>query len=207
MSSSRRTSKSSNSKSSRSSRSRSRAHLNHEWLMNFMSEMLAVEQGGVELYEKALDDLEHDDLREKLEQFHEQTQHHVELCEEMIQAAGGDSDSRSPGAEAAEHKAKGLMSAEVPKEMADINNIENLVLAETKDHWNWETLSSVMNEIEDRDLKKVVTRAVREVQRQERDHLNWTQKTLSKLASEEAHREEEMGEAEEDEGDYEEARE
>src|SRR5689334_18782588 len=103
-------------------RSRSRSPLSQEWLKQFFSEMLAVEHGGVELYDRALEELVHDDLRSKLEQFHEQTQRHVELCEEMLNAAGGNEDETSPGAEAAEHKAQGLLSAEVPDEMKDINN-------------------------------------------------------------------------------------
>jgi rubrerythrin len=158
--------------------------------------MLAVEHGGVELYEKALEELEHDDLRSKLEQFHQQTQRHVELCEEMLNGAGGSEDEMSPAAEAAEHKAQGLLTAEVPEEMKDINNIENLVLAETKDHWNWELLGSLMDQIEDRDLKKSVSRAVREVRKQENDHVTWAQKMLTRLATETARKMPEMEEGE-----------
>jgi rubrerythrin len=180
-------------------RSRTRApQLNREWLKHFFSEMLAVERGGIELYDKVLEELTHDDLRSKLEQFHEQTQRHVELCEEMLRAAGGNEDDMSPAAKAAEHKAQGLLTAEVPDEMKDINNIENLVLAETKDHWNWEQLGSLMDKIEERELKKLVTRAVREVRKQENDHLSWNQKMLTRLATEAAHRSQEIeqGEAE-----------
>lgn len=161
--------------------------------------MLAVERGGVELYDRALDQLTHDDLRSKLEQFHEQTERHVELCEEMLNAAGGNEGEMSPAAEAAEHKAQGLLSAEVPDHLKDINNIENLVLAETKDHWNWELLGSLMEKIEERDLKKAVSRAVREVRKQENDHLTWNQKMLTRLATEAAQQPPEMEEGEEDE--------
>jgi rubrerythrin len=177
--------------------SRSRAaYLNQEWFRNFLSEMLAVERGGVQLYEKALQQLSHDDLRDKLEQFHQQTERHVELCEEMLNAAGGE-DGMGAAPEAAEHKAEGLLTAEVPEEMSDINNVENLVLAETKDHWNWEMLSSVMIEIKDQKLKKIVSRAVREVRKQENDHLNWNQKMLTRLATEAAHKPEMEQETEE----------
>jgi rubrerythrin len=185
--------------------SRSRPALNHEWLKQFLSEMLTVERGGVELYDRALEHLAHDDLRSKLEQFYQQTERHVELCEEMLSAAGGDEDDMSPGAEAAEHKAHGLLSAEVPDHMNDINNLENLVLAETKDHWNWELLASLIETIEERDLNKVVSRAVREVRKQENDHLTWSQKMLSRLATEAAHQPSEMEEGEESEDDEEEA--
>jgi rubrerythrin len=177
-------------------RSRTRApHLSQEWLKDFFSEMLAVEHGGIELYEKALEELTHDDLRSKLEQFHEQTQQHVELCEEMLNAAGGNPDEMSPGAEAAEHKAQGLLSAQVPDEMKDINNIENLVLAETKDHWNWELVGSLMEKIEERELKKLVGRAVRAVRKQENDHLSWNQKMLTRLATEAAQHQAEIEQA------------
>jgi rubrerythrin len=200
-----RNSSSSRSTAGRSSGSRSKgkgsASLNSEWLHNFLSEMLAVERGGVQLYEKALEELAHDELRTKLKQFHEQTERHVELCEELLSASGADENSASPGAQAAEHKAQGLISAEVPEEMADLNNIENLVLAETKDHWNWEMLGSLMDEIGDRDLKKAVSRAVREVRKQEGDHVAWNQKTLTKLATEAAHQAQDAEETEEPEED------
>jgi rubrerythrin len=182
-------------------RSRTRTPLSQEWLKEFLSEMLAVEQGGVELYERALEELSHDDLRSRLEQYHKQTQRHVELCQEMLNEAGANEAEMSPAAEAAEHKAQGLLSAEVPDKLKDINNLENLVLAETKDHWNWELLGSLMDQVEERGLKKVVSRAVREVRRQENDHLTWTQKMLTRLATDAAHQQPEMEgeEAEEEE--------
>jgi rubrerythrin len=193
---------------SRSRITRSKAApLNEEWLQSFFSEMLAVERGGVQLYDKALEELVHEELRSRLEQYHEQTQRHVELCEEMLSAAGGDDNSMAPAAEAAEHKAQGLLTAEVPEELLDINNLENLVLAETKDHWNWELLSSVMDEIEDRELKKLVSRVVREVRKQENDHVTWSQKMLTRIATEAAHQMPEAEEhEEEEEGEGEESR-
>jgi rubrerythrin len=116
---------------------------NHSRMVEFLSQMLAVEKGGVMLYEKALHELSDEALRDQLEEFLEQTKRHVELCEEMLEQAGGSADESSPAAEAAEKKAEGLMSVEVPGELVDFNNIENLVLAETKDNWNWERLADL----------------------------------------------------------------
>ena len=96
---------------------------------------------------------------------------------------------------------------EVPEELTDLNNIENLVLAETKDHWDWEMLSDTVKLIKDRDLKAVITAAVREAGKQERDHLTWNSETLTELAQEMSRQsasetgettEEEEGEGEED---------
>jgi rubrerythrin len=173
-----------------------------DWLKDFLSEMLAVEKGGVKLYEKALGELEHPELEQKLTDFLRQTERHVELCTEMLEAVAGDPNYQSPGAEAAEHKAEGLLSTQVPAELTDVNNIENLVLAETKDHWDWEMLASVAARIGDPELKRMALKAIREVRKQEQAHLNWNEQTLTKLAKEIATRapgretSEEEGEAE-----------
>jgi rubrerythrin len=181
--------------SSASSRSRnqtgsSRKPISQSWLNDFLSEMLAVEEGGEKLYQKALDELQHNELRDKLEEFHEETRRHIELVQEMMQAAGVDQGHASPGAEAAQQKAEGLLSTEVEDDLRDMNNIENLVLAETKDHWNWEMLSSIAARIQERELKTAVGEAVSEVFKQEREHLQWNQDTLTALAMEMAEREE-----------------
>ena len=150
--------------------------------------MLAVEEGGEKLYQKALDELQHEELRDKLEEFLEETQHHVELVQELMEAAGLEEGHKSPGAEAAEQKAQGLLSVEVDEELRDLNNIENLVLAETKDHWDWEMLNSLIGRIQERDLKDAVRSAVTEVFKQEREHVKWNQETLTELAMEMATR-------------------
>ena len=177
--------------------SRGQSELDTGKLVEFLSQMLAVEQGGVNLYEKALNELSHDELREDLEEFLEQTHRHVELCEEMLEAAGASSDESSPAAEAAQAKAEGLISVDVPPEMADFNNIENLVLAETKDNWNWETLAEMSKSIEARELRSVISRAVKEVSKQECKHVDWNTDTLSSLAQEMLMAQEGEGEEEE----------
>lgn len=184
------------------SRRRTPTTVNPGWLRDFVSQMLAVERGGVQLYEKALDDLMHENLRSKLEQFLSQTERHVELCEQLVETAGGEVDDMSPSARAADHKAEGLLTAEVPDEMLDINNLENLVLAETKDHWNWETLAGLTDQIDDSDIKKAAAKAVREVRKQENDHLLWAQKTLTQLALEAAHQAPEENEGENEEAEH-----
>jgi len=154
---------------------------NKEWLCDFLSEMLAVEHGGVELYEKAISQLSHDGLSEKLESFLEQTRRHVELCKGMLEAAGAETDYMSRGADAAIQKAKGLLAVEVPEEMNDLNN---LVLAEAKDHWNWDILAATASKVRNKKLKSAVTKAVREVRSQEREHLKWNTGELTRLAKE-----------------------
>lgn|GEM_PF-1736130 len=173
--------------------------LSMQWLRDFVSQMLAVERGGEKLYQRALDELEHDELRDRLERFAEQTRRHIELCEQMLEVAGGDPDYLSQEAHLAEQKAEGLLSTEADEELRDLNNLENLVLAETKDHWNWETLSTFAGEIEDRELSRAVRKATTEAARQERDHLKWTTDQITKLTQEMAWREEPSEEESEEE--------
>jgi len=169
-----------------SSRGQRSSSLNSQWLRDFFSEMLAVEKGGVKLYQKALDELTHSEYEDMLNEFLRQTERHVELCTAMLTATGADADYQSPGAQAADHKAEGLISTRVPAEMIDLNNIENLVLAETKDHWNWDMLAAVARKIDDAELKRMALKAIGEVRKQEKLHLDWNEKTLSTLAKESA---------------------
>jgi len=160
--------------------------IGQEWLRDFLSEMLAVEMGGVKLYGKALSELQHAQFQDRLTEFLHQTEFHVEVCTEMLTAAGASADHRSAGAQAADHKAQGLISTKVPQELCDLNNIEYLILAETKDLWNRELLASLEKKIVDPELKGIVTRAVRAVRTQEKTHLNWNERALTTLAREAA---------------------
>jgi rubrerythrin len=169
--------------SARSTRGK-RPSLNQQYVTDFLSEMLAVEQGGARLYQKALDQLEHPELESKLKEFLQETERHAELCSAMLEAAGGDAEYMSPGAKAAEQKAAGLLKIKVPKGLADLNNLENLVLAETKDRWDWQTLAALAPNIEGSELKRMAGSAVREVGKQENGHATWSQKVLTKLAKE-----------------------
>jgi hypothetical protein len=166
-----------------------RRPVSQTWLNDFLSEMLAVEEGGEKLYAKALEELQHEELRDRLEEFQEETQKHIELIKQMMQTAGLDEGHKSPTAEAAEQKAEGLLSVEVDEDLKDLNNVENLVLAETKDQWDWEMLSSIVSRIKDVDLQDVARDAVAEVFKQEREHLQWNENTLTKLAMEAAEQE------------------
>lgn len=171
--------------------------LNMQWLRDFVSQMLAVERGGEKLYQRALDELGHEELRDRLESFFDQARRHAELCEQMLEVTGADPDYLSQEAHLAEQKVEGLLSTEADEELRDLNNLENLLLAETKDHWNWETLSGFVPEIEDRELSRTLRKATTEVLRQERDHLKWATDQIAKLTQEMARREEPREEAHE----------
>jgi hypothetical protein len=69
----------------------------------------------------------------------------------------------------------------LPSKAAEINAIENIVLAETKDHADWEMLAKIARQSNDSRLRDVLKPAVSEVEPQEDEHLNWTKEQLAQL--------------------------
>jgi len=64
----------------------------------------------------------------------------------------------------------------------EINAMENIVLAETKDHADWELLGHIAHRSEDSKLSELLKPAVSEVEGQEDEHLQWTKTKMGELA-------------------------
>jgi hypothetical protein len=85
----------------------------------------------------------------------------------------------SPAAKVAEQKATALqntmMSANgLPNQAVEINAIANIVLAETKDHADWELLGKIARQSDDDKIRDVLKPAVVEVEPEEDEHLRCT---------------------------------
>jgi rubrerythrin len=156
-------------------------------LMDKLSEFLTVERGGIKLYEAALHHVHDREVKEKYQEFLRQTRRHEEILTEIIEELGGKPSHMSAGAKIAKQKGdallktmnetQGLSSAE-----AELNAIENIVIAETKDHTDWELLGHIAHRSEDSELSQLLKPAVREVESQEDEHLSFSQKKLGELA-------------------------
>jgi rubrerythrin len=164
------------------------AHVNMELLHGVLSEFLAVEMGGEALYEKALELVSDTEVRTKFRQFLKQTINHQKILTDIIRKLGGNPSTQSPGAKVAAAKAQGLLRtmvrAGLSKDAAQLNAIENMVLAETKDHADWELLGKIVRQTTDSRLREVLGPAVDTVEQEEDEHLNWTRKKLSDLQME-----------------------
>src|SRR5215510_453699 len=55
------------------------------------------ERGGVQVYETALQCVQNEDLKEEWEKYHQQTQRHVEVLEDVFAAMGFDPEEITPG--------------------------------------------------------------------------------------------------------------
>lgn len=68
------------------------------------------------------------------------------------------------------------------QEEVEANDLENVLLAETKDHANWHLLEQLSQQVDDQQVKTAIEEAVQEVGAQEDAHLEWAGTTLSQVA-------------------------
>jgi rubrerythrin len=161
------------------------AQINLTTLQEILSEFLAVEKGGQKLYQKALSLVSDAEVRAKFKEFHNQTVNHQKILTEIIAQLGGNPRAMSRTAKIATKKAQGLLStmsrAGLSADEAELNAIENIVLAETKDHADWELIGKIARQTTDGRLREVLGAAARTVEDQEDQHLNWTRKKLGEM--------------------------
>jgi rubrerythrin len=164
------------------------ARINERTLMDVLSEFLAVEMGGQKLYEKALGLVSDSEVRTKFREFHRQTIKHQKVLTDVIHRLGGNTRAQSPTAKVATEKAQALLRSMdrngLSKDQAELNAIENIVLAETKDHADWELIGKIARQATEDRLREILGLAASEVEQEEDEHLNWTKKKLGELQME-----------------------
>jgi rubrerythrin len=156
-----------------------------EILMDKLSEFLMVEQGGLELYRVAAARCTAPTVRAKYEEFGRQTAHHREVLVKLIADLSGDPDYVSPTARLAQYKASKLLGAALQVDglsqaEVELSDLENVLLAETKDHADWQLLAQLAKGAPG-EIKTALRAAVDEVEEQEDEHLEWARQTLSQM--------------------------
>src|SRR4029450_10912680 len=105
---------------------------------------LETELGGVQIYQTAVRCAVNDDLKKEWEEYLEQTQNHVRVVENVFTRLELDPEIETPGRMIPPHTGESLVKAMEmaldggKPEAAQIVAAECVVLAETKDHLNWE---------------------------------------------------------------------
>jgi rubrerythrin len=162
----------------------SSAKISHIVLRDKLSEFLAVEKGGLKLYEEALRIVTDQEISKKFRMFYDQTRKHETILLRVMQAFGMDPNYMSIGAKVATEKTEALlktMTNGLSGRAAEINAVENIVLAETKDYADWELLGKISRRSDDEKIRNALRPAVAEVEPEEDDHLNWTKNQLDRL--------------------------
>jgi rubrerythrin len=153
--------------------------MHEEQIHELLYQALQVELGGVEVYQTALRCVQNEDLKEEWEEYLEHTKRHVEIVQEVCAKLGLDPETETPGRAVVRHIGESLVKAmemaleSGPPEGAEIVAAECVVLAETKDHLDWELIGLLAGKAKG-DTAKALREAHKEVEDQEDEHLYHT---------------------------------
>ena len=152
----------------------------NEQVMELLLQSLEHEKGGVEVYETALKCAVNEDLKEEWEKYLEETMHHVEVLTEVCGTLGVDPEKQTPGVLVVRHLGQSLVKAmemalQAGKaEAAQLVACECVVLAETKDHLDWELIGKCGEKLLKGKEGKALKDAYQEIEDQEDEHLYHT---------------------------------
>ena len=148
-------------------------------LKELLLQSLEHERGGVKVYEVALKCAPHEDLKEEWEKYFVQTQHHVEVLTEVCKSLQLNPQEQTPGCKIVHGLGASLvkamheaLSAGNP-DAAQIVACECVVLAETKDHLDWELIGQAAKTLKGAQAKTLQD-AYEEIEEQEDEHLYHT---------------------------------
>ena len=129
-------------------------------LLDTLSEFLMVEQGGLQLYRTAMARCSSPELKTRYAEFLRETAHHREVLARLIEELGGDPSYVSPSARVAQFKASKLLESALvvdglSQPEIELSDLENVMLAETKDHADWSLLKQMAEQINGSGVGKV----------------------------------------------------
>jgi rubrerythrin len=187
--------------------------MQYQAMLDRLSEFLMVEQCGFELYRLVAARATTPALKQRYEEFGRETAHHREVLVRLIEQLGGDPSYVSPTARVAQFKAAKLIESALvvdglSQPEIEMNDLENVLLAETKDHADWHLLSEIAREMASpgfmeriqaaaakavgmmpnntslADMQHAIQVAVDEVESEEDEHLSWARDTLTRMSLE-----------------------
>jgi hypothetical protein len=148
-------------------------------LRELLLQALEHERGGVLVYQTALECALNDDLREEWENYLEQTKKHVQILTDACLSLGVDAGETTPGTQVVHHTGQALvvamkmaLAANDPP-AAELVACDCVVLAETKDHANWQLIGACAKTL-DGDAGRVLQAAYEQVEDEEDEHLYHT---------------------------------
>src|SRR4029453_12885634 len=150
--------------------------MNEEQMQELLYQALQTEMGGVQVYETALRCVQNEELKEEWEEYLEQTEEHVEIVQEIFSKLGLDPERETRGRAVVRHLGESLVKAmemaleSGPPEAAELVAAECVVLAETKDHLDWELIGMLASKAKG-ETAEALREAHKEVEDQEDEHL------------------------------------
>jgi hypothetical protein len=143
---------------------------------NLILQALEHEKGGIEVYGMALKCVLNDDLREEWQKYLDETRSHVKTLTAVCRSLEIDASATTPGRKIVRHLGGALVEAmemalkSGSPEEAELVACECVVIAETKDHLNWELIGKCAKKLKG-ESAKVIAEAYEEIEEQEDEHL------------------------------------
>jgi len=166
--------------------------LNGPFVADLLSDILAHERCGAQLYRSVAQRTNNPMLKKQYEHFGTETTQHVEILEKLIGQAGGDPQYVSPAARATTKAGTGLLEStflltgSIDLMTQELVMLDAVLLAEAKDHANWTCLARLTADMPDGKIRDAFSQAVDTVAPQEDEHLGWATETRCKVVSAQA---------------------
>jgi len=161
--------------------------LNGPFVADLLSSFVAHEQCGAHLYRTVAGLTQNPMLAGRYKEFLAETEHHVDVLQELITKLGGDPFYVSPMARLVHGMDAKLIEAIVltagSAEILDLESamLEAVLLAETKDHGNWSILATLAEELDEGEIRSAIEAAVGDVGPDEDEHLVWARTTWERM--------------------------
>jgi len=146
--------------------------------VDLLYQALETEKGGVQIYSTALRCAVNKDLKEEWNKYLEQTKTHVQIVSDILRALDLDPNAETPGRKVVRYIGTSLVKAmemalrAADPQAAQIVAAECVVLAETKDHLNWELIGELAKNSEAAAV--LLKPAYEQVEDEEDEHLYHT---------------------------------
>jgi len=158
-----------------------------QMVKELLLQSLEHEKCGVKLYETALKCAQNDDLKEEWQKYHGETEHHVQVLTDVLTQMQLDPEEQSPGRKIVHDMGESLVAAMEAAlgagdpGQAECVACECVVLAEEKDHSNWQLIGEVSKKMTGAE-GKAVKDAYQEVEDQEDEHYYHSKGWLRELS-------------------------
>lgn len=152
--------------------------MNEEQVKELLYQALETEIGGQDIYKTAIRCANNDELREEWQKYLEETENHERILRETFGRIGLDPEVQTPGREVVHAIGASLVQAMeqalgAGKAAAQLVAAECVVMAESKDHANWELIGEIAKKSTG-EQKAALKEAHGEVEDQEDEHLYHT---------------------------------
>jgi rubrerythrin len=153
--------------------------MNQEQMHELLLQSLEHEMGGIKVYETAVECAINDDLIEEWSKYLDETRNHERVLREVCETLGVDAGQETPGRKIVRSLGKALVQAMQEAqsagnpEAAQLVACECVVLAETKDHLDWDLLGECAKKLTG-EKGKALKDAHEEIEDQEDEHLYHT---------------------------------